>query len=917
MLESSGNNHTSSFPGDPSVLNYFSDKISFNASVKSELWPRQRIGHRIFLQMNDFLPYVELSSGFLSKVWNYTNSLLKGAFKSFDCVGQVLDYTDSVPQIICKDLAQTYTDEKGINRSFLSGVATNLFIKQSGTGYSSAGSIQISKSEMISLCESFKRNIVSHRRNTEIQPPIDKLKNILDLNDEDSLNSNSNEIGEIIEPQILDFVKLGYAFSLDQTAHKLMTKILAIIPNVAISLRPIKGFAIAGSDLSVKLLGKSSTMSPDHGFQSGFLTLDIEKRIVPLEASSPHSNMYSLIGIWVSGLPNMSEPLSDSKHQKSGDKHEKAKRVAEKEDQKAKILNNPKVMAALMRFLLSEEIKSRISPREKRGEIPAYRFLLINFSGDAKILPQFLEFELVESENKSSTKNNWMLLEGACSVNREPKGMFRPVRIKLSCRHDIKNEIEHYCIYRLADILESLQDIRSKHKSKENINPNNRNSNNSTNKAKKFTETASTLKTQHRLKSHCFTGSECADKSANFLRFHQSRPSMCTVQDPSSEYLSSDNIGSQESTEIKKSLTFFNKPTVQTEEVPIGQIEDAEFENIIDSTCMHTVNKPFTQGYQEYNPCAMGMDSGEKMQSPDYGGMLSPESEAQLMQVIMENSKNIQAMQEFVVQFTKQFLINKSTTIPTCLANTGTLPQQIMSNPLPSTTISMHEGQASINTNNNSSTNNSLRDLTKLIPVCKDSGSYSQPQFSQTDSSHGGARKVSFTLDSSKIDLKNTAENDQIITEESIKKGGILIGENLIEENQSEKQENIPESIPENMPGNIQENIYENIHENTSENIQGNMPENEENKNQESEEIKLTEEQKIKESPNKKEVSICVPKIIDVTDLTVSSNNSESTVPKEKTIYNTYYVLPKTLKEPVRNEHRNPEVFLLLNERKK
>eukprot|EP00826_Nyctotherus_ovalis_P038257 TRINITY_DN3575_c0_g3_i1.p1 TRINITY_DN3575_c0_g3~~TRINITY_DN3575_c0_g3_i1.p1 ORF type:complete len:587 (+),score=106.87 TRINITY_DN3575_c0_g3_i1:894-2654(+) len=200
------------------------------------------------------------------------------------------------------------------------------------------------------------------------------------------------------------------------------------------------------------------------GFQTGFITLDQERRIVPLHQSDPKVKAYTLVGIWVSGLDTNHDDTEFSLG-KYGTKEERTRKLIEKEDQKARLLSNRLVMAAMLRFIFSEDITSRMSPCPKPHEnnIPSY--LLVNFSG---ALPQFLEFRLKDRDN------SWLLLESSHNVAREQKGLFRSLGVNLSYR---KSENCVKC--KFGDVVAAWQkqkvrthSRKTRNISKENINSN-------------------------------------------------------------------------------------------------------------------------------------------------------------------------------------------------------------------------------------------------------------------------------------------------------------------------------------------------------------------------------------------------------------------------------------------------------------
>ena len=89
---------------------------------------------------------------------------------------------------------------------------------------------------------------------------------------------------------LIDYFNFNYTFIPDKQNNKLLCKLLAIIPNVIFTVKPIKRFAVVTTPMSIQLLQKSH-----RGFETGFLTLDQEGRIVPLDQNDPKVKVYTLI----------------------------------------------------------------------------------------------------------------------------------------------------------------------------------------------------------------------------------------------------------------------------------------------------------------------------------------------------------------------------------------------------------------------------------------------------------------------------------------------------------------------------------------------------------------------------------------------------------------------------------------------
>ena len=90
------------------------------------------------------------------------------------------------------------------------------------------------------------------------------------------------------------------------TIRALMT---VLYPKVDIQFTPILPLKIVSTPLSISVTARKQTK----GFQSGFLTLDQSKRVIPLMYTDPMTLKYPLVGVWIANIPissnSRSEPL--------------------------------------------------------------------------------------------------------------------------------------------------------------------------------------------------------------------------------------------------------------------------------------------------------------------------------------------------------------------------------------------------------------------------------------------------------------------------------------------------------------------------------------------------------------------------------------------------------------------------------
>lgn len=427
------------------------------------------------LTVDEFLPSVEATPALLARLWSIcvgTESAGMGTIHgSFEC-------TEGHSRIRCDDctVAKHHTKTKEQPT-----IEARFYVKtqKNPNSFQTASALQTSKAELQNVCDDLRLSITRYKRAKiasreeadEIAKnissgPEEKKKHTDCPDDAKSSAKTSHRLPEekVLEPTMADFMRLLYIVSADQITHKLMCKILALVPDLSVCMYPIKGFAVVTTPMSIKLLQSDSRPS---SFQTGFLTLDQERRIVPLHPADPQAKVYTLVGVWVAGLPNVAaqaeefaanESVHKSKSAEPMSKDMKLKKIAEREDKKARYLNHPLVMAAILRFLFTDEIKSRMSPKPKTNENASPCYLLVHFTG-ATALPQFLEFRL-KSDRENG--NSWALLESAHSLPREPKsGAFKPVRLKLTCNKDFAQGQESYMVYKFSYIISLHQDAHT------------------------------------------------------------------------------------------------------------------------------------------------------------------------------------------------------------------------------------------------------------------------------------------------------------------------------------------------------------------------------------------------------------------------------------------------------------------------
>jgi hypothetical protein len=192
---------------------------------------------------------------------------------------------------------------------------------------------------------------------------------------------NAYEDDQPLEP--LDVVTSALVFSAD--SQQLTFKCDLIYPTASFNFIPISPLKIVSSPLSLKLAKRSTKAAK---FQTGFLTLDLNQRLLPLLLSDPLAQKYPLVGIWVTNIPRSSQSSPSS-------------------------FMHPLVWSACVRFVQTSSVKEKISPDPEQ-----YSFLCVHFSTKPKF------FEVSASEEIV-----WKVASCSSQVNRQEGGYFSPAFI--------------------------------------------------------------------------------------------------------------------------------------------------------------------------------------------------------------------------------------------------------------------------------------------------------------------------------------------------------------------------------------------------------------------------------------------------------------------------------------------------------
>ncbi|CAG9325204.1 unnamed protein product [Blepharisma stoltei] len=173
---------------------------------------------------------------------------------------------------------------------------------------------------------------------------------------------------EYLEP--LDLCKATLSFSVHD--GRLLANCQLLFPSINLQFVPIPILKIVSTPLSIQLTQKSNKKAK---FQTGYLTLDQKKRVLPLLCSDPLAFRYPLVGVWAVGVPgNQPYPLT-----------------------------HPLVWASCVRFIESKLIQDRISPSPDQNT-----FLFVYFSSK----PTFYE---VSTQDKPA----WCIANSNIEASRE------------------------------------------------------------------------------------------------------------------------------------------------------------------------------------------------------------------------------------------------------------------------------------------------------------------------------------------------------------------------------------------------------------------------------------------------------------------------------------------------------------------
>lgn len=185
------------------------------------------------------------------------------------------------------------------------------------------------------------------------------LSKIIDhLSHEEKLLENFQKSLEILislhkKVEVLDLCRTMAMFTKDKISHKLLLRFEILFPYVNLLFAPISSIKLVSSVLTKRLIQYQTTE-----FQNGFLTMDQNSRIVPLDFEDKLVMQYPIVGIWVKGIPQTNA------------------------SNKTFSIVHPLVWSACVQFITFNGFKEKISPT-----VNSFTFLFIDFSNK----PRFFE----------------------------------------------------------------------------------------------------------------------------------------------------------------------------------------------------------------------------------------------------------------------------------------------------------------------------------------------------------------------------------------------------------------------------------------------------------------------------------------------------------------------------------------------
>jgi len=307
--------------------------ISLEATV-CDLWDRQPQDKRIVVRMHSMLPQFKLTSDLLRNLWSFA--------------------TSPDPRLTGVASASKYSPTH-----FLSLKVNSAHWLKRGHSLPSADYLIYLAAQSAQAPEYLTvENKFFERMKRSIARRIDRE--------------------HLIEP--LDLCRTCVAFAADEETQRLLLKVVVYFPAVTLQFTPISSLKLVNCPLTMNL-----TQARKEGYQCGFLTMDQNRRVLPLLPSDSLTYKYALVGIWATGIPE--SPNTSTKYTP---------------------LVHPLVWAICVQFIETRSCREKMSPNPQSNS-----FLFIHFASK----PKFYE---VSTQGSAS----WQTTSFETEIPREEDSYF-------------------------------------------------------------------------------------------------------------------------------------------------------------------------------------------------------------------------------------------------------------------------------------------------------------------------------------------------------------------------------------------------------------------------------------------------------------------------------------------------------------
>ena len=150
--------------------------------------------------------------------------------------------------------------------------------------------------------------------------------------------------------EVLDICRTVIMYAVERNSQKLLLRCEILYPHANLLFSPISSLKLVSSTLTKKLIQLQGCP-----FLNGFLTMDQNSRVVPLDFEDRLVLQYPVVGIWVKGIPQTNNSV------------------------KSINLIHPLVWAACIQYILYTGFKEKVSPNPS-----TCTFLFIDFSAKPK-----------------------------------------------------------------------------------------------------------------------------------------------------------------------------------------------------------------------------------------------------------------------------------------------------------------------------------------------------------------------------------------------------------------------------------------------------------------------------------------------------------------------------------------------------